>query len=517
MAQPGLNLPSDREEAEDAESGFDFDLIRNILGFVVRAVRRHLALAGVTFVLVAGLGIGVAAALPPMYTAQVKLLAQRGSALRMFTSLNPAMEAVDSPTTKNVATTILRHDNLVSLAREADLVRRFHATRPPILRFKDRVLADLFGVPSDDDMLSVMAFTLERQLNVEVPDDSTVVLSADWSDPRTAYDLVTLVQKNFQEARYDSDVAVINDSIAVLEDRAKNALQRVDDELDAYRKVLADRATAERALRAAEKRPEPPPATGFARRATAATPSASAASVPDPDSDVTKTLEEKRRRIRDMEDAHDRTLSDLKQQLSQAELTLTPLHPTVIALQQRIDALNQPSPELQQLKSEERALMAEIVPLPAPAPIGPAVPYVPPPPRYSEEIVDAGADADSAEGLPAPPNLQDGVLQLAQSKLGAAIHAYQDAMGRIDAAKVELDVTGTAYKHRYVVVNPAAVPRKPKKATARNLATGSLAGGLLLAILLSAALDLISGRILESWQVRKQLKLDVLAEFDGPA
>jgi len=516
MAQPGLNLPSDRDDTEDAESGLDFELIRNILGFVVRAVRRHTAVAGMTFVLVAGLGIGIAAALPPTYTAQVKLLAQRGSALRMFASLNPAMDAVDSPT-KNVATTILRHDNLVSLAREADLVRRFRAKRPPLLRFKDRVQAAVLGAPSDDDMLSAMAFTLERQLNVEIPDDSTVVLSADWSDPKTAYDLVTLVQKNFQEARYDSDVAVINDSIAVLEDRAKTALQRVDDELDAYRKVLAERAAAERALRVAEKRFEPLPAAGMGHRTVSLAATTPASSILDPDSDVTKALEDKRRRIRDVEDAHDRMLSDLKQQLSQAELTLTPMHPTVIALQQRVDALGQPSPELEQLKSEERALMAQIVtPPPAPVPAGPPLtaPYVPP--RVEEVVSDVGADADSPEGLPAPPMLQDGVLQLAQSKLGAAIHSYQDAMGRIDAAKVELDVTGTAYKHRYVVVNPAAVPRSPKKATARNVAAGSLVGALLLAILVSAAIDLISGRILESWQLRKQLKLDVLAEFDGP-
>jgi hypothetical protein len=115
------------------------------------------------------------------------------------------------------------------------------------------------------------------------------------------------------------------------------------------------------------------------------------------------------------------------------------------------------------------------------------------------------------------PGLEDGVLQLEQSKLGAAIHAYQDTMGRMDAAQVELDVTSTAYKHRYVVVTPAGVPSAPKKPMARNVAVGSLLGGLLLAILLASGLDVASGYVLEPWQIRRQLKLEVLAELDSPS
>ena len=123
---------------------------------------------------------------------------------------------------------------------------------------------------------------------------------------------------------------------------------------------------------------------------------------------------------------------------------------------------------------------------------------------------------------PAPPlmpnNLdRDGPLQIAQAKLAAAIRASEDSMARVDAAKEELDFTRAAYKYRYSVFTPAEVPAKPKKATAQLVGMGSVLGAALLAVLLAAASDMATGLVLESWQVRRQLRLEVLGEFDRPS
>jgi hypothetical protein len=112
---------------------------------------------------------------------------------------------------------------------------------------------------------------------------------------------------------------------------------------------------------------------------------------------------------------------------------------------------------------------------------------------------------------------RDGVVQLVGTKLASSISAYQDAMNRIDAARVELDITKAVYKHRYIVVTPAEMPRGPKKATPRLVAAGSLVAAAFLAILLAALIDILRGRVLESWQVRRKLKIDVLGEFDNPS
>jgi hypothetical protein len=104
-----------------------------------------------------------------------------------------------------------------------------------------------------------------------------------------------------------------------------------------------------------------------------------------------------------------------------------------------------------------------------------------------------------------------------RSKLEGAIHAYQDAIARIDVANTELEVLRTAFKYRYTVVTPAEVPTSPKKPTAKLVGVGSVIGAALLAFLLAAGADSWSGRVLEEWQVRRRLKLDILGEFYLPA
>ncbi len=500
------NVGANQDGSQEGEAdGLDLEQLREIVGFVLRSARRRPKLAVVTFVVVAALGVTVAATMPLTYNSQVSLLAQRGSAIRVLSSSNPgAMDSVDNPT-KNVAAMIGRRDNLVSLAKEADLVQRVRESRPRALKLKDKVTTLLFGPTSTEDMESNLVRTLEKKLEVTTDDaTSTVVISVDWSNPRIAYDLVTLVQKNFLEARYDSDVAVINESINVLEDHAKTELEHVDAELDAYQKLVASRTV------------KATPSRIVAREYLTGSPAGvSASELPDPD--LAKALEEKRLQIQTLEVGRQRTLDGLQQQLAQAQLTLTPMHPTVIALEQQVEAMGRPSPELTQLRTEEKALMAQIVPAKATPPrsllpLGPAGALGLPRPSPS---ADAGAsDADSIAALPVFNPDRDGPLQLAESKLAAAIRGYQDATYRVDAARVELDITRAAYKYRYTVVTPAELTNKPKKATAQLVGVGSVLGAALLAFLLAAGADFLTGKILESWQIRRRLKLDVLAEFD---
>jgi uncharacterized protein involved in exopolysaccharide biosynthesis len=501
--------------AEDEAEGFDVERLRELWGFVMRATRRRPKLALTTFVVVASVGLLIATTMPRTYSAEVKLLTQRNSAIRVLSHSDPGMDSVDNPT-KNVAQMIMRRENIVELVRDAHLVERFQATRPAALRLKDRIMASLFGPPSPDDMEKAMTGTLETKLDVKVGEDAIVDITVDWSNALIAYDLASLVQTNFLEARYDGDVAAINESIAILDEHAKNELAVVDAELEDYQKVVETRIVpavlaAEAAANSRIPGASPTRLGGGARVAGASSPVA----IVDPE--ITKALEEKRLQIRALEESQQRAGDVLRQQLNQAQLTLTPMHPTVITLQQRVDALNQPSPELVQLRAEEHALMAQIAP---PKPIASA-PAPAAPPRPNSAAADKTPTPDpSATAAPAPLPLSqapDGPLQLAQSKLEAAIRGYQDAVSRSDSARVELDIARAAYKHRYTVFTPAEVPRKPKKATAQLVGVGSVLASILLALLLAAAADLGTGIVLEPWQVRRRLKLDVLGELDNPS
>ncbi len=510
MVERGPHFGMETQNAEAGEGeGIDVDRLREMAGFVARAPRRHPVLATVVFLVIASLGLTIAAAMPATYRASVKLLIQRSSAIRALTSANQQLQQMEwENPTKNIQEMIMRRDNLVALVRDANLTERVAQTRPAALRFKDAVMAQISGPMTDDDKQKAMVYTLETKLNTEVlPDEATVVISVDWSNPAIAYDLVTLVQKNFEGARYDSDVAVINDSVAVLEDHAKRESAHVDAEIAAYQQVVATRAVPSSTTR-------PMSAVAVARAPGGAVRTVAAGTFVDaPDPDLAKALEAKRAQIRSLEETHQRALDAVRQQLVQAQLTLTPLHPSVIALQQSMDAMSQPPPELAQARADERALMAQIAPprIAASAPASTAALAV-----HSES---ATADGGAPEVPPLPradPTL-DGPLRLAESKLTAAIHSYEDSINRIDAARAELDITRAAYKHRYTVVTPPELPKKPSKPTARLVAIGSVVGGFLLAMLLSALADLAKGTIQETWQIRRQLKVDVLCELDQPS
>jgi uncharacterized protein involved in exopolysaccharide biosynthesis len=506
---------------EDGEGGgFDFERLAELWSFVKNAARRRFKLALAVFVVVATLGIGVAAVMPRKYSAELKLSQQRTSVTRSIVNGQQGGAPEEDTTTKSVAQMIMRRENLVALVRDAHLVDRFQETRPLPLKLKDKLMAKIFGAPSREDMEKAMVGTLETQLTVGVTDDGLVDIVVDWANPQIAYDIATLVQTNFLAARYDDDINAINESIAILDDHAKNELAIVDAALANYQKVVDERIVAPLAAAAASSAGRPsgaaPARVYYQRTGGVAAPVALAV-----DPEVTKALEDKRAQIKALEDSQQRGLDALRQQLATATLTLTPMHPTVITLQQRIDALSQPSPELAKLQADEHALMAQIAgphmaPSAAPAP-GPRSAVA-----LGAPAGAAAADAGAPDTAALPPpimagNAPDGQVQLAQSKLEAAIRSYQDAIGRGDGARVQLDLAHATFQHRYQVFTPAEVPKKPKKATATIVGVASALASVLLALLAAAAADLGTGVVIEPWQVRRRLKLDIIGELDNPS
>jgi uncharacterized protein involved in exopolysaccharide biosynthesis len=512
MVEHNVNPQFERAPAEEEDlEGLDLEKLKELIGFVMRAGRRRRKLAVLTFLTVSALGLTAAATMPRTYSAQVKIFAQRPSAIRALSGSNREMNSVDDPT-KNVGNMIMRRDNLVSLVRQANLADRFIELRAPALRLKDGVTTWMYGPPSDEDKLRMLVATLEKKLDI-FTDEATVVITVDWPSPQMAFDLVTLVQKNFLEARYDSDLAVITDSIAVLQDHAKVEQAKVDAALVEYQKVIVD------SLPPVAAAPSPLAAWRGGYVAPAPRPAAAGESpgAPAVDPTLALSLEEVRLKIKALEHERQVMLDSLKQQLSQAQLTLTPMHPTVIGLQQKIEALTQPSPELLRLKEDERTLAAQVAQ--ATAPSAPSAPAPALAPRIAGPITPFEASpSPSPSAVPSSIRLglEDGPTRLARSKLESAIQGYERTMAQIDGANVELDITRTAYKYRYTVLTPAELPTKTKKPVAQLLGGFAVVGGALLAFLLAAIADFFGGLVLEPWQVRRQLKLEVLGEIDRP-
>jgi hypothetical protein len=511
---PGIeDVHESNQESE--EEGFDLEGLKDALGYVKRAPGRHPKVATAIVVIVGALGLTVAATMPRTYNVTVRLLAQKTPLSNLG---DPTHQQQDDGSIREVGAVASRRENEVDLINSTNLVERFYATRPASLRFKDSVFALITGPQSDTEKMRGMVGTYEKRVHI-ASDDTTVTISVDWNDPKIAFDMASLLQKNFLDARYDTEVAMVQDGIHVLEDHAKTELDQVDAALADYEALRAarqkmlnggDSTTAQQA-----GAPAAGGGGGGGGGAGAARPVAAASGA---DSDLAKSLEDTRRQIRAIEEDRQRQLESLRQQLTQAQLTLTPMHPTVIGLQKSVDAFSQPSPQLEVLKGQERTLMSEIA---APTAAPPRDPTAPPVPRPAlvRPLVGAPMGRDRTADTPDAEERrerEDPTLTPAREHLEEAIRRYQGVMARIDAAKLDLDMNRRALRYRYSVATPAEMPRGPVKPIGVIIGVASVIAALLLALIVSAMSDWFSGKLLETWEVRRRLKLDVLSELDPP-
>jgi uncharacterized protein involved in exopolysaccharide biosynthesis len=497
------SLP-DREDEE-----LDTQQLKELAGFVLRAPRRRPRLSIFVFVVTLGLGVFISAFWPRAYLSSMRILAQRNTLLPALDNPNRNVpHEADSPT-KNAADTITKRDNIIALMNQLDILDRWAATRQPILHLKDVIFLAIYGPRPEEERRLDLIGLLEKRLTVAT-DDSSINVSIEWPDRQMAFDIMALVQKNFLEARYDSNVSVIEDAIRILEERAKPQSQEVDAALEELSKLDAAR------------RRMPAPTVGASVRSGTSSGTALQRSGASPSGDSTgdsaRELEEVRRSIRALEDENRRHLAEAQNQLVDARATLGPLHPTVVALNEKVAQLGASSPELATLHARERELVAKIAkgleaPPPQPGQHATAPGASAPAPGGASEIASTPGSAprDSMERL---LDLRDDPqTALARSKLQAASAKYNELLSRIEAARIELDVTRASFKYQYTIVKPPELARRPSKPNVTLVMIASFLLALLLMVLVPAALDLSRGRFVEAWQVERHLKLPVLGEL----
>ncbi len=105
---------------------------------------------------------------------------------------------------------------------------------------------------------------------------------------------------------------------------------------------------------------------------------------------------------------------------------------------------------------------------------------------------------------------------MALSKLQNRIRKYEDFMDQISLAKLQLDLAKNAFKYRYGIYKPAEVPTKPKYPVALFFGVGGTILAAILAAVVAALVDILSGRFVEPWQVRRRLSLPMLGEVIRP-
>lgn len=455
---------------------FDFAGIGEVLTFPLRSLRRHRLVASATFASIAGAALLAAILLPRHYVVEAKLIADRNDVMPAVGNPTRASGGSDTPT-RLAAEAVMKRDNLVSIAQSTHLLDRWSQIRSPIGKVKDLVGVLLRHPVTDAERMQATVGLLSQRLWVRAS-EGTVTIGVDWSEPQTAYELVQAAQNNFVEQRRVTEVRMIEESIAIINDHVGTAQQTMEEAL-----ILLKQARPDLALPTLARNPR-----------------AARAPLPEVVS-LQSTLTAKQRTIADIEAARSQRLVVLQTRLAELRRSYGPAHPDVAATQESIQAMSVESPELSSLHRDERAIRARLTALggdaAAPAPAG----FEPALARAALERLSQ-VRRDSAD---------DPQVVYAQSRLKMATGEYEELQRRLGSARIELETTRAAFKYRFNVVTPPEVPRKALKPNVPVLLLGGLVLGVLLAVVVSVSLDLAGGRILEPWQVTRQLQLPLLA------
>jgi uncharacterized protein involved in exopolysaccharide biosynthesis len=486
--------------------------------FVFGAAGRHKALALGTLVLCLGMTAALLKVLPRTYHVQVKLLAQKNEVMTALSNPGRAVPWDADAPTRAAAETVLRRDNLVSLIQQTNLLENWDRTRAPILKLKDALEAITRRHPaSAEERLDRLVGTLEARMAVQAGQtgDGTVTIDLEWPDPQMAYRLVGLAQDAFLAARERSETATIAESISILERYSQTLHDDIDRTMaELQRTQGARRPSAPRV--ASVRKPLLAPVTSLLPPvpAVALGDPAMGAGLDDPEIPRLKAdIESKKQEIKAVEDGRQRQLSGLQARLAQLMTIYTPTHPSVQAVQQNIASLSHEPPQLASLKNQLDGIQTDYDKRVA------AVTEL----QQAEQLKTdsarrAAQTADTASlpaATPAPPTIEPAATPESPDfnsvRLRLELNQLESVLERTDGARIELAVSQAAFKYRYTVIRPAQVPRDPVRPNVAMVLIAGFAASIVLALIAVVGKDVLSDRVLEQWQVERQLGLPILA------
>jgi uncharacterized protein involved in exopolysaccharide biosynthesis len=483
---------------------FDYALIRNVVGYVLRGVRRHKVLSAGVFVTTLVVGLGLSASWPRTFHAEARLLANQNQLIRALG--NPRSSLPSEDPTRAAGEIIFAQPNLVSLIQQTNLMDHWDKNRPVLVRVRD-ALTQLVSKPiTEQDKIDSMVGLLEKRLGVDT-DQQTVTIRIDWEDAQMAYLLVETAQQNFLETRHVTEMSAISEALSILEVHASNVQKTVDETLRELERVREMRRKGGSNSNR-EQPTEGQTALLVGPAPTEPSPLAAPAASEQELAQLKFLLQSKKRALADLDDARARRVTELTAQLQEQRVQYADQHPIILDMQQRLQALQKDSPQIGALKMDIDALTHEYKRKGGDNPdslVEPPRRAVPPRRISSGETTLSNAELS-----------EDPMVEFARNNLRVAAAKYEELMMRVDGARIEQDTARAAFKYRYSVVRPASVPKKPIKPNVPLLVGLSFFLALALATVVGAALDWWRGVAVEAWQLERALGIKVLSQVKLP-
>jgi uncharacterized protein involved in exopolysaccharide biosynthesis len=484
----------------------DRERVRNYFSFVVGSIRRHTLLVAAIFVSIVGATVGLVSAMPKTYHVEAKALFQTNAALTVRGD-GPGAESL----THVAGETVLRHDNLLSLIQQTDLVQYTRDHRAPIERARDIIAKVLLRhEDSETEQTDALVRLLEKKFSVWTSESgSTVTVAIDWPDAPMACRLVDAAQKAFLDARYAREITALAESIGILGSHTAGLKADIDGAVGGIESMRGGQSA--------------PKADAVA---PAPTPRVLSAPVVPRVSEANGDLEQLRAQIHtqlhaidDLDESRRRRLSELQAQLAEARTTYTENYPAIVDLKQLIAAVSVESPQVASLRAETAALKAD----------------------YDRRTASA-SEASAAAGPPSPmlaspsmvmtpPQIPSDVLRLAldlredrdpgmvyaREQLRDAMDKYAALRTQIQTAQIDLETAQAAFKYRYSVITPARLPKGPASPNVPLILIAAIIAALLSAVILAVVVDVRADRLVDRWQVENLLDRPILGEVELPS
>lgn len=492
--------PSTATVDADADRLIDTEQIGNYIGFIFRSLGRHWLLAATTALLMMGATSAAALYWPKSYHVDAKLLVQRNEVMASLVNPGRTISREAEAPTRAAEEIVLQHDNLLSLIKQTDLMTEWERTRIPLLKTKDRIFAKLRGPQTEESRLESMVGLLEQRLKVYATPEGSVTFDIAWPDPQMAYSIVDHSIQNFLQFRRVSETSAIADSIAILDQSVASLETTVTQTIS----ELPKRRTTPTV-----RRSEPAPAAA----AAPAVPVITVPAGPPPDlvrrrDRLKADLDIRRQNVARLDEAHRAQLNDAQSRLAAAKMVYAEDFPTVIALRQSVAQLSRESAELvaarrdaQNAESEYETLNSTLQAADDSArtsATAASTALTPSTPRVRIDSTPIEVDLNSGESND-PTSL----------RLKVELAELATVRERANAARAELSSSQAGFKYQYTVLRPPQVPRGPSSPNVPAFLAAGVVASLLLALMAAIAADLVGGKVLEPWQVERQLGLPV--------
>jgi len=412
-----------------------------------------------------------------------------------------------------------RRVTLLSMVQRTNLVKEWKKRREPIFALKDKIYASFFGPTSDKDLESMLGYMLHDALTVATEGD-TITITVAWRDPETAFQLVSAAQQAFLEERHVQEIALLSESMQILENHAAKLEREIKDEIEKAQAVVQEKnqalkaKTDKSAAETAEKLKDSAPQAAAPRQV----PIVQEPQVNPRDVERLTQLQtliaSKREELNGVTASSRSQLGELQAKLAQARAIYKEAHPVIADLKQRIQVASADPPMAARLRSELNALEDEQASLQYKTSSNPFLATKTGGSGGGRGVTRLGSSV--LEGLKKVEEyeLADPDIEYARSQIGFAMRKYQDTQLSIDAARIKLDTAQAAFQHRYRVVTPAEAPNKPTKPQPGKVIAGALISGLVLGLFIALALEIRRGLIYEPWQVETSLGLPVVANIE---